>query len=304
MTKVKFGVDFDYYLDFKTLKRLVSECEGLGFDSAWTMDHLIWHGTGEVMECLSVLSGLAAVTSRIRLGSMVLCNSYRNPALLAKMAATLDMISEGRLEFGIGAGWKEDEYRAYGYEFPRAATRIEQLRESLIIISRMWTEQRPSFDGAHYSICDAICSPKPIQRPHPPIWVGGGGHKLLKVTAELADGFNTVFTTPDECDVKMRALDEHCNAIHRDPKDVERSWVGELILGGTPEEIEDKISRLKPSDAPLEDFVNRRLLGTPRQCVERIERYVGTGINYLVVISREFHEDLKVFAEDVIPSFR
>lgn len=304
MTKLKFGVDFDYYLDFKTLKRLVSECEQLRFDSAWVMDHLIWHGTGEVLECLTVLSGLAMATSQIRLGSMVLCNSYRNPALLAKMAATLDTISEGRLEFGIGAGWKEDEYKAYGFEFPAAVVRIEQLREALIVITKMWTEEKPSFHGTHYSISDAICAPKPIQWPHPPIWVGGGGSKLLKVTAELADGFNTVFTTPEECNAKMRALDKHCDALNRKPKDVERSWVGELILGSTPEEIEGKISELKPSDASSEDFVNRRLVGTPRQCMERIEEYIETGVTYMIVISRKTHEDLKVFAKDVIPSFR
>jgi len=304
MTKLKFGVDFDYYLDFKALKRLVSECEQLGFDSAWVMDHLIWQGKGDVLECLAVLSGLATTTNRIRLGSMVLCNSYRNPALLAKMAATIDMISEGRLEFGIGAGWKEDEYRAYGYEFPSAAVRIEQLREALIIITKMWTEEKSSFNGAHYSISDAICAPKPIQKPHPPIWVGGGGGKLIKVAAELADGFNTVFTTPEECNAKMRILSEHCRAINRDPSEVRRSWVGELILCRTPEEIASKISELKPSDASPEDFVLRRLIGTSRQCVDKIEEYVDAGINYMIVISRKSHEDLEVFAREVIPSFR
>lgn len=304
MTKLKFGVDFDYYLEFKTLKELVIDCEQLGYDSAWIMDHLIWHGGGDVLECLTTLSALATVTSRIRLGSMVLCNSYRNPALLAKMAATLDIISGGRLEFGIGAGWKEDEYKAYGYEFPSAATRIKQLREALIIITQMWTKEKASFKGTYYSIRDAVCYPKPIQRPHPPIWVGGGGEKILKVTAELADGFNTVFTTPGECRTKLQILREYCNAMNRDFNEIERSWVGEYLLCSTPEEMASKMSALGSNEVTSKDFELRRIVGTPRQCTEKIEEYVGAGITYLIVISRRFHEDLKFFAREIVPSFR
>lgn len=304
MTKLKFGVDFDYYLDFEALRGLVGDCEQLGYDSAWVMDHLIWQGGGEILECLTTLSALATVTSRIRLGSMVLCNSYRNPALLAKMAATIDIISGGRLEFGIGAGWKEDEYEAYGYEFPSAATRIEQLREALMIITKMWTEDSASFRGIHYSIRDAVCAPKPIQGPHPPIWVGGGGKRLLKVAAELADGFNTVFTTPEECRSKLRILRKYCNAMNRDLNGIERSWVGELILFSTPEEMASKMPALGPDGVAPNDFALRRIAGTPRQCIERIEEYAEAGITYLIVISRKYHDDLRFFAREIVPSFR
>jgi len=302
MASVKFGVDFDYYLEIDDLKKLVLKCEQLGYDSAWIMDHLIWGESGETLECLTALGALASATSTIRLGSLVLCNSYRNPALLAKTAATLDIVSGGRLEFGIGAGWKEDEYKAYGYEFPSASKRIEQLREALTIITKMWTEERPSYRGKHYSISEAICRPKPIQKPHPPIWVGGGGANLLKVVAEFADGFNTVFTSPSECMEKIELLRKFCRKSNRDFDGIKKSWVGELVLGNDPQEVLRKVG--KPDGENFERFSSNRLVGTPRQCVEKIEKYVEIGISHFILISRKFHEDLTTFAEEIIPSFR
>jgi alkanesulfonate monooxygenase SsuD/methylene tetrahydromethanopterin reductase-like flavin-dependent oxidoreductase (luciferase family) len=141
-----------------------------------------------LLECWTALSALARDTRRLRLGTSVLCHSYRSPAVLAKMAATLDVISEGRLDLGLGAGWFEQEYRAYGIPFPRIGERIDQLAEGVEIIRRMWTEAHPRFQGRHYAIDDAVCDPPPLQRPHPPIWIGGEGDWYGSPRA--ADGVN------------------------------------------------------------------------------------------------------------------
>ena len=174
----------------------------LGYDSLWVYDH--FHNVPRpahetVFECWSTIAAISQRTSRIRLGQMVGCNSYRNPGLLAKITSTIDVISGGRLEWGIGAGWYENEYRAYGYEFPKPKDRIGMLRESVEIVRSMWTEAETTYKGKHYEVFRANCDPKPVQKPTPPIWIGGGGEQLtLRVVAQLADCSN-FGGTPDEC---------------------------------------------------------------------------------------------------------
>jgi alkanesulfonate monooxygenase SsuD/methylene tetrahydromethanopterin reductase-like flavin-dependent oxidoreductase (luciferase family) len=176
MTAVRVGVrvpnmvggsfPLNTHLDVTLIMDVVKECEVLGYHSAWMNDHVNKHN----LECWTTLSALAAATERIRLGTQVLCNTYRNPALLAKMSATLDYISGGRLEFGIGAGsnWDEGEHRAYGIPFPTPIERIRRMEEAITIIKKLWTEENASFIGRYYTIHDAICNPKPLQTPHPP----------------------------------------------------------------------------------------------------------------------------------------
>ena len=158
-------------------KSIATTADNLNFDSIYAYDHLIPHYRDDIekniFECFTLLSSLATITERVKIGQIVACNSYRNPSLLAKMLSTLDIISNGRVELGIGAGWYEQEYVAYGYNFPSDITRIIQLDESIRIIKAMWTEKYASFDGKYYKIKDAICNPKPIQKPHPLIMVGG-----------------------------------------------------------------------------------------------------------------------------------
>ena len=181
LDKLKFGVFLPFYAFrnaetaslFNLIQEVTHECERLGYYSVLLDDHLMLNKM-PILECWTTLSALSAATERIRLGTMVTCNSFRNPALLAKMAATVDNISEGRLELAIGAGVQKNEHNAYGFPFPSSKARIERLGEAVEIIKMMWTEEKASYNGKHYLIHDAVCEPKPVQKPHPPITVGGG----------------------------------------------------------------------------------------------------------------------------------
>ncbi len=212
----------------------------LGFDSLWVYDH--FHNVPRpahetVFECWSTIAAISQRTSRIRLGQMVGCNSYRNPGLLAKITSTLDVISGGRLEWGIGAGWYENEYRAYGYEFPKPKDRIGMLRESVEIVRSMWTESETTYKGKHYEVFRANCDPKPLQKPTPPIWIGGGGEQLtLRVVAQLADCSN-FGGTPEEWARKRETLLGHCQVVGRDPNEIRMTWSPELFIRETEREL-------------------------------------------------------------------
>jgi F420-dependent oxidoreductase-like protein len=320
MVHPEFAVDLNYYLDYATLEKFVFEAEGLGYHSFWYMDHLMWQGSrppwnrqGAVLECWMVLSALASVTEKIRLGSLVVCNSYRNPALLAKMAATLDVISGGRLEFGIGAGWKKDEYEAYGYDFPEGSTRLTQLEEALQIIMKMWTEDKPSFEGDHYTIRDAVCEPKPIQKPHPPIWIGGSGEKVtLKLVAKYADGYNWR-ATPEDYRKKIHVLKKHFHGVGRDFSSITKSLWSPVIIDRDEENLERKVQKhlLKFREASTEgsveyvsqseeEWLDRRIIGTPDKCVIRVNEYVDCGVEFFHLVF-EGLEGMKLFSEKVIP---
>ena len=192
-------------------KSVATAADNLNFDSIYAYDHLVPHYKDDVekniFECFILLSSLAAITKKVKIGQIVVCNSCRNPALLAKMLSTLDIISNGRVELGIGAGWYEQEYLAYGYDFLSDRIRIAQLDESISIIKAMWREKYASFEGKYYKIKDAICNPKPIQKPHPLIMVGGSGEKyLLKLVAKHANRYNLFFGSPEEMKRKISIL--------------------------------------------------------------------------------------------------
>src|SRR5439155_17298763 len=171
---------------------LAQRAETSGFASFWVSDHFFGGPGGtpdrNCLEAWTLLAALARDTTTIRLGVLVAAVQYRNPALQAKMAASVDHISGGRLEFGVGAGWKEDEYRAYGYDFPSPGDRVDQLREAIEITERLWKDDRATFHGKHYRIDDAVCAPKPTQRPRPPVWIGGAGPRVMRLAARYADG--------------------------------------------------------------------------------------------------------------------
>jgi F420-dependent oxidoreductase-like protein len=308
MSRIRFGIYFDYYLDFLKLKLHVLEAEALGYHSVWIMDHVIWKGhqlpfneKGSVLESWTTLSALASLTERIRLGALVLCNSFRNPALLAKMASTLDNVSNGRLELGMGAGWHKEEHVAYGFAFPEAKDRIMQLREAITIIMEMWTEKKPSFQGKYYNIKEAICEPKPLQKPHPPLWIGGAGEKLtLKVVAELADGYN-VGASPQDFARKMSILKKHCKKVNRDFNAIQKSWVGEVIIDEDEDSLARKIETLRPRETPLEEYLKPTIAGSPERCAEKINEYVRQGADLFILLFRKYKEDKKLFIEKVIP---
>lgn len=212
---------------YEDLERFWRDADELGFHAVYDYDHFygLVDPSGESLEAWTTLAAMAKVVERARVGCMVTGVTYRNPALLAKMAVTVDHISGGRLEFGLGAAWHEPEHRAYGYDFPPNATRIEMLDEALEVCKRLFTEERVTFEGRHFRLTDAVAYPKPVQKPYPPILVGGGGLKrTLRVVARHADEWNMPsLGEPEAWGTANKALDDHCAAVGRDPKEVRRS---------------------------------------------------------------------------------
>ena len=319
MEKVQFGIEIDIP-NFEYVKKIALQSEELGFDSVWIWDHFFWEGyrdpeaeqIADALECTTTMSALAALTKRIHIGSLVMCNSYRNPSLTAKIGATLDVISNGRLEFGIGAGWKENEYLAYGFPFPKPAVRIAQLREAVTIIKKMWTEEKPSFKGKYYEIKEALCDPKPVQKPHPPIWIGGGGEKLtLRVVAELADGCNW-YGTPEEYAHKLNVLKKHCAKIGRNSDEIKKSWTGDLFLLSRGSNVRSNVERYLASRQhyttgskrarDYDGYVQRNIVGTPDECYSKIREYLKLGITRFY-FECTTTKSRALFAKEVMPKF-
>jgi F420-dependent oxidoreductase-like protein len=278
--------------------------EKLGYYSILVDDHLTRGKGGFIYEGWTILSALSAITSKIRLGTIVLCNSFRYPSVLAKMASTLDVISKGRLELAMGAGWMQEEYVQYGIPFPVARERIGRLKEGVEIIRRLWTEDSLTYRGKYYTLENAICEPKPVQKPHPPIWIGGGGeHLTLRVVAESADGCNFGGSF-EEYKHKLEVLKKHCSKAGKDFRDLEKSWIGNLIISLDESDLKQKMNIVKPQNVSPEDYANSNIVGTPEQCIDRIKEYSDFGITYFVFngFSMLGVDDLKLFAEEVMHS--
>jgi F420-dependent oxidoreductase-like protein len=209
--------------DLRAVWRIADEA---GFDHLWAFDHfnpIFADARGDVFEGMTLLAAMAEATSRVRIGLMVTGNTYRHPGVLAKMATTIDHLSNGRLEFGLGASGAEAEHTMLGIPFPTAGERIRRLGEALTVCRMLWTEERSSFDGRYYTLTDAVSNPKPLQRPHPPIWIGGGGEQLtLRVVAEHADVWNVIGSV-DDVARNGSVLDQHCAEVGRDPTTIKRS---------------------------------------------------------------------------------
>lgn len=287
---------------FTRVRDVVLECERLGYHSVWLDDHLMYQAE-PILECWATLSALSAATTRIRLGSMVTCNSFRNSALLAKMAATVDVISGGRLEFGIGAGVQETEHCAYGFSFPQPHIRIERLREAVEVIKALWSEEKASYTGKHYALRDAVCEPKPLQKPHPPITIGGSGEKLLlKVTAQHADRYDWGYVSSLELyKHKLKVLENHCSAVGRDFREIEKScWPGgQVVIASDRGELSEKIAREKPNGIALGDFERTSVIGTPDECVRQMQPYVDLGVSHFMLYFGDLPrlDGLRLFAE-------
>ena len=223
--RIKFGVTLPQFgATWTEARDTALLAEEAGFDSVWVADHFWGVGGDDPLEAWTEMSAVAALTQRVEMGFLVLCNNYRPPALLAKMATTFDQISNGRLILGYGAGWYSMEYEAYGYEFPNIRTRLDQLEEGLEILKKMWTEEAATFHGFHYNVENARCLPKPTRTPHPPILVGGGGEKvLLKLVARYADIWNNMGISHREVSTKLARLKEHCESVGRDFAEIEIS---------------------------------------------------------------------------------
>jgi F420-dependent oxidoreductase-like protein len=289
---------------FEGLKQKALWAESHGFSWFSVMDHLIQIPIAGAedepfMEGWTAVTALAAVTSRIRLATLVSSVAYRNPALLAKMAAGVDQISRGRLTFGFGAGWHEREYRQYGYEFPpRPAFRIRQMEEALRLILAMWTEKRTTFRGRWFHAEDAILEPKPVQKPHPPVMIGGSGEQLtLRVVARLGDACN-LFGDPRTVEHKLAVLRKHCEAERRNYDDVERTNTIGFLLARDAAALAAKRERLAAT-ASFTGFA-----GTVSQVTDLVGAYRDAGVQLLISSAwRNDRETLELLAADVMPHF-
>ena len=281
--------------------------EELGYHSIWVYDH--FHNVPRpaheaVFECWTTMAAISQRTSRIRLGQMVGCNGYREPALLAKITSTIDVISGGRLEWGIGAGWYENEFRGYGYQFPKPKDRIGMLKESVEIVKSMWTNTETSYDGDYYKLVRANCDPKPLQVPNPPIWIGGGGEQLtLRVVAEHADCSN-FGGKPEEWARKREILKGHCAAVGRDEEEIRKTWSPEVFIRSTEKEVAARTTGGLWGE-PVESWRDGNLVGTPEQVAEKIAKYVAIGCTGFVPWCADYPdtESMELLAKEVMPQF-
>ncbi len=285
------------------------DSRGVDWISAW--DHFYEAppkgGTQPHFEALATLGALAAETRNARIGCLVFYIGYRNPALLAKAATTLDHISNGRFELGIGAGWHIWEASAYGYPFPDIGTRLDMLEEAAQIIRRMLTEDRTTFSGRHFQVDDASCLPKPIQ-PRLPIWIGGVGEKrTLKIVADHADGWNAAYLPPDEFRRVNEVLNHWCEAEGRDPASLKRAANITFNLGLTEADLERQREILAADWGSMaERIAGGSLLCTPDRAVDRILEYVAAGADEInIALRAPWHEEgLDAYLEAVMPAVR
>jgi len=309
VSHIKFGLWAPQVgVPFATLKERAQLADRLGYHSIWFVDHMWSRGLPDLdhLEAWTLMSATAAVTERLGIGTLVLCNSYRNPALLAKMASSLDHVSNGRLLLGIGAGWMEEEYRAYGYPFPSARVRIEQLDEALTLIKLLFKEQRASFQGKYYAVDEAVNNPKPVQKPHPPIMIGGAGEqRLLRVVAEHANIWNCPNNAATELEHKLEVLKRHCNAIGRNPAEIEVSEQCVVVLGRTAKDLNSKMKFAKRALGAVFDLEKTALCGTPEQLIDVIRARNQQGVTLFTMLFGDLNqpETLELFAEKVAPAF-
>jgi F420-dependent oxidoreductase-like protein len=284
-------------------KAHIQRAERDGFDSFWVMDHfyqLPIHGSTEeaFLDAWTVLPALAAVTSRIRLGAMVSPVGYRNPALLARMASSLDHISGGRLNFGFGAGGYKPEYQSYGFEFiEKASIRLEQMKEALGLILGLWTNTSFTFHGKYFHVENVVLEPKPLQTPHPPILIGGVGPKVtLRIIAEMGDACN-LWGPPEEFIREREMLQRHCDEVGRDESTIEKTTYDLVICAPTELELKRKIERLLPKG--VESWM--ALVGTPSKLMDLVGEYERAGADHLCLdFAGNDPESYELFVNDVM----
>ena len=271
---------------WNTILEAASNIENLGYESIWVYDH--FHTVPKptqdpTYECWTLMSALSQTTSKVRLGQMCTCNSYRNPAYLTKVASNIDVMSNGRLEYAIGAGWYDHEYRAYGYEYPSAGIRLKMLEESLIIYKKMTTEETPTFNGEFYQIDGAINQPKPIQKPYPPLWVCGGGEKVtLKLLAKYGD-YGNWDVDVDGFVQKSNILQNHCENVGRDFSEIGKTLHTNVLIADNQNDLDRKVEKLSTyTNIPKDYYYERPLIGTKDKVFERIDQYKEAGCIYLI----------------------
>jgi alkanesulfonate monooxygenase SsuD/methylene tetrahydromethanopterin reductase-like flavin-dependent oxidoreductase (luciferase family) len=268
------------------------------FDSAWMVDHL-QAGDASLLEGFTTVAFLAGQYPGLRFGNAVLSQSFRNPALLAKMAATLQFLSRGRFVLGLGAGWNAEEYRAYGYDFPSDGVRVEQLDETLTIIRALWTRVTATFQGRHYRVVEARCEPRPD--PIPTVMVGAFGPRMLRLTARQADWWNVSSTGPARYGRLAAEFDRACAEIGRDPRSVRRTWVGGCACAPTEAAARTWAGDLYSPASAEDDF---GFVGTPEQIVRQMQPFLDMGVDYFILDCGGFPRltTLELLSREVLPA--
>jgi len=328
--ETRFGVFISTSFPWDQTVQIAKDSENLGYDTIYISDHLVLGSRPQEvaiprLECLTVIAGLTNLTRKIRFGQLVLCNSFRNPALLAKIGATIDVISSGRFELGIGAGWHRKEYEAYGYPFPKHSVRLEQLSEGVEIIKKMWTEDSPSFHGKHFSIKEADCEPKPLQKPRPRITIGGAGSKVLRIAAFKADQCNFGGNTIEWYQDRLNVLKDHCRDVGRRYEDLEKSYLSLIaMLYPTERDLVEGLKKAYASEEREDSFekwmedsrqgeigygftVQKRLAfaATVDQMIERVSAYEKLGVSCFMLRFWDMpskKEMMQLFAREVLPA--
>ena len=295
---------------------LARTCETTGFHALFRSDHYLSFSEPRergALDAWSTLSALAAVTDRIRLGTMVSPVTFRHPSLVAKSVVTADHVSGGRVELGLGAGWFEREHAAFGFPFPSDAERMEILGEQLEIVHRLWDrdEDEVTFEGRHYRLDACVALPKPVQTPHPPLIIGGGaGPRAAALAARWADEYNVNYIDPEETAARRRRLSRACEAIDRDPGDLRLSLMTGVVVGSDRAELERRAAALlahegendEPATA-IERWRGERLVGTVDEVVARLEEYAEAGVER-VMLQHLVHDDLEtveLIGREIVP---
>ena len=306
--QVKFSVRIHQGgYSYESLKRIWMDADRLGYYSATLYDLL----NAPALECWTTLTALAAQTSRIRLTPLALANTYRHPAVFAKMASTLDVISNGRLEVGIGAGGGRGDHLASGLDFPSTSVRVGMLEEAIELMKSLWTQEEVTFEGQHYSLAGAKNIPRPVQEPHPPFLIGGHGERhLFRAVAKYADICNVGFEMGlDEHKASLEALGEHCRNVGRAPSEIEVSHNTRVVIAESEAEFDRLVSQgaaeANLSAANYRASLSRAIAGAPEQCAEQIRRYVDSGITYFFLLFPDPipTDRMELFAKEVMPRF-
>jgi F420-dependent oxidoreductase-like protein len=316
---VRFGIQTGQQsVEWSQLLDLWQKADAWGYDSLWAFDHfypIFVDPQGPCLEGWTLLAALSQATRRARIGHLVTGNTYRNPCVLAKMAATLDHVSGGRLNLGIGAGWFELEHKSFGIDFKTIGGRLGALDESCEIIRGMFTQEKTTVHGKHYTVTDAMCLPKPIQRPHPPIMIGGTGQKvLLKLVAKHADMWNAT-NGAEEMRGHIDVIKRHGETVGRDTDAIEKTVMMPLVYNA-PRERQEFVTNLivhmranAPSGArTITPEMARKeiMIGNKQECLDTIERYVKAGVTHFIFMcfAPYFVDEIQAFAEEVIPAAR
>ncbi|MFB6186624.1 MAG: LLM class flavin-dependent oxidoreductase [Halobacteriaceae archaeon] len=309
-------------LDKETVMNGVDAVADAGLEGLWAPDHFMLGPNAEEYEVWTLLGALAERTDGMDLGPLVGAITYRNPALLAKMATTVDILSDGHLQLGLGAAWHDEEHQAYGFDFPDIETRIEMLEEGIQVIKAMFTEEHPTFDGEHYQIENALNNPKPVQDPHPPIVIGGAGPQILRLAAKYADEWNVEISSRyrgPSMEFKVKKFEEYVEQEGRDITDIDQSWLAHILVCEDEQTVQEYCDKIFPlpwgeesdmEDAQLSNAEDARekgdfLIGTPPEVAEQIEEIQDLGFNKLQLMFLDFPETdgIELFGDEVLPQF-